>query len=92
MKVIILFSLAALCLIQMTLAAPAAEAVANPEAEPTFLLAGLLAGAAAAREGGYGRYGGYGGYRSYGGYGGYRGGYGGYRGGWGREGGYGWGR
>ena len=81
MKIYIVLSLALLAFIQMAFAAPAAEAVADPEADPTLLL-GLLAGAAASRRGGYG------GYVGYGGYGGGYGGYGGYRGGWGREGGW----
>jgi hypothetical protein len=59
MKLYIILSLALLAFLQLSTAAPAADAVAaaNPEAEPTFIL-GLLAGAAAANRAGH-RRGGY---------------------------------
>ena len=73
MKLLLILSLAFLCLAQLTFAAPKAEA------DPFFLGIGF-----GGREGGFG--GGYGGYG--GGWGGYGGGFGGYGGGWGREGGW----
>ena len=49
MKLCLIIALAFLAFIQLSIAAPAAEAVAeaNPEPKPTFIL-GFLAGAAAA--------------------------------------------
>jgi hypothetical protein len=67
MKVSILLTLAFLVFVQLSIAAPAPEGnpVADPEAEPTFIL-GFLVGAAAANRANagyyrrYGRYGWYG--------------------------------